>query len=36
VNSDNAAALLAAPEVDGVLAGGASLEADVWAAIART
>ena len=36
VNSDNAATLLAAPEVDGVLAGGASLEADVWAAIART
>jgi triosephosphate isomerase len=27
--------LLAAPDVDGLLVGGASLEADSWASIAR-
>ncbi|HEY9429615.1 MAG TPA: triose-phosphate isomerase [Gemmatimonadaceae bacterium] len=36
VNSGNAAALLAAPEVDGVLVGGASLDPEGWAGIART
>lgn len=36
VKADNAAALLAAPDVDGVLVGGASLDADGWAAMART
>ena len=33
VNAANAAALLSAPGVDGLLVGGASLEADSWAAI---
>jgi len=35
VNRGNAAALVRAPEVDGVLVGGASLDAGGWAAIAR-
>jgi triosephosphate isomerase len=33
VNASNAAALLAAPEVDGLLVGGASLDAESWASI---
>jgi triosephosphate isomerase len=33
VNRGNAGDLLAAPEVDGLLVGGASLDADAWAAI---
>jgi triosephosphate isomerase len=36
VNRENAAALLAAPEVDGLLVGGASLDPEGWAVIART
>ena len=36
VNRGNAAALLTAPEVDGVLVGGASLDADAWASIVRS
>lgn len=36
VNKDNAGSLLAAPEVDGLLVGGASLEAASWSAIAST
>jgi triosephosphate isomerase len=36
VNAGNAADLLAAPEVDGLLVGGASLDPDTWAGIART
>ncbi len=36
VNAGNAAALLASPEVDGVLVGGASLDPEGWAGIART
>ena len=36
VNRDNARALLAADGVDGLLVGGASLDADGWAAIVRT
>ena len=36
VNRGNAAALLAAPEVDGVLVGGASLDADAWSSIVRS
>jgi len=36
VNRGNAAELLAAPDVDGVLVGGASLDADGWSAIVRT
>jgi triosephosphate isomerase len=36
VNRGNVQALLAAPEVDGVLVGGASLDADGWSAIVRT
>lgn len=36
VNAGNAAALLAQPEVDGVLVGGASLDPEGWAAICRT
>jgi triosephosphate isomerase len=36
VNTENAAELLAAPEVDGLLVGGASLDPDNWARIART
>ena len=35
VNRGNATALLAAPDVDGVLVGGASLDADGWNAIVR-
>jgi triosephosphate isomerase len=36
VNRQNAASLLAAREVDGLLVGGASLDAEAWAAIAAT
>jgi triosephosphate isomerase (TIM) len=36
VNRDNARALLAADDVDGLLVGGASLDAEGWAAIVRT
>ena len=36
VNRGNVAALLAADEVDGVLVGGASLEAQSWSAIVRS
>jgi triosephosphate isomerase len=36
VNTGNAAALLAAPDVDGLLVGGASLDPEGWATIART
>ena len=36
VNRGNAAALLEAAEVDGLLVGGASLDAETWAAIVRT
>jgi triosephosphate isomerase len=36
VNRGNVADLLAAPDVDGVLVGGASLDADGWSAIVRT
>ena len=36
VNRDTVRGLLDAPEVDGVLVGGASLDAEGWAAIART
>jgi triosephosphate isomerase (TIM) len=36
VNRGNVAELLAAPDVDGVLVGGASLDADGWSAIVRT
>ena len=36
VNRDNARALLAAEDVDGLLVGGASLDAEGWAAIVRT
>jgi triosephosphate isomerase len=35
VNRGNASALLAAPDIDGVLVGGASLDADGWNAIVR-
>ena len=35
VNRGNATSLLAAPDVDGVLVGGASLDADGWNAIVR-
>jgi triosephosphate isomerase len=35
-NAGNAPELLAAPEVDGLLVGGASLDPDTWARIART
>jgi triosephosphate isomerase (TIM) len=35
VNSGNATSLLAAPEVDGLLVGGASLDAEGWASIVR-
>ena len=35
VNRDNAATLIAAPEVDGLLVGGASLDAEGWASIVR-
>ena len=36
VNRGNAAILLAAPDVDGLLVGGASLDADSWASIVRS
>jgi len=36
VNAENVAELLASPEVDGVLVGGASLDADGWARIVQT
>lgn len=36
VNAGNAASLLAAPEVDGLLVGGASVEATSWLTIAQT
>lgn len=36
VNAANAASLLAAPEVDGLLVGGASVEATSWLTIAQT
>ena len=36
VNRDNARSLLTAPDVDGLLVGGASLDAEGWATIART
>jgi triosephosphate isomerase len=36
VNRQNAASLLAAPGIDGLLVGGASLDAEAWAAIAAT
>jgi triosephosphate isomerase (TIM) len=36
VNRGNAATLLAAPDVDGLLVGGASLDADSWASIVRS
>jgi triosephosphate isomerase len=36
VNAGNAAELLAAPDVDGVLVGSACLDPEVWAGIART
>ena len=35
VNRGNASQLLAAPDVDGLLVGGASLDADSWASIVR-
>jgi len=36
VNATNAASLLAAPEVDGLLVGGASVEASSWLVIAQS
>jgi len=36
VNSSNAAALLATGEVDGLLVGGASLDAGSWLTVARS
>ena len=36
VNQDNVAALLAQPELDGVLVGGASLDPEGWAALVAT
>jgi triosephosphate isomerase len=36
VTATNAAALLAAPGVDGLLVGGASLDPESWAAICNT
>lgn len=36
VNAENAAGLLAAPEIDGLLVGGASVEPSSWTAIAQT
>ena len=35
VNAGNAAGLLSAPEVDGLLVGGASVEASSWLTIAQ-
>jgi triosephosphate isomerase len=36
VNPGNSAALLAAPEIDGLLVGGASLEVASWIKIVQT
>ena len=36
VNSGNAKTLLAATDVDGLLVGGASLDPETWATIARS
>ena len=36
VSKENCQALLNAPEVDGLLVGGASLDPEIWASIART
>jgi triosephosphate isomerase (TIM) len=36
VSKANAESLLRAPEVDGLLVGGASLDPETWAEIART
>jgi triosephosphate isomerase len=36
VNADNAAGLLSAPEIDGLLVGGASVDATSWLKIAQT
>jgi triosephosphate isomerase len=36
VNAANAASLLGAPEIDGLLVGGASVEAASWLSIAQT
>jgi triosephosphate isomerase len=36
VNRGNAAQLLAAPGIEGLLVGGASLDADGWSSIVRT
>ena len=36
VNAENATELLVAPEVDGVLVGGASLDAEAWAKLVQT
>jgi triosephosphate isomerase len=36
VNSSNAAGLLRAPEIDGLLVGGASVDASSWLTIAQT
>ena len=36
VKTGNAAALLAEPEIDGLLVGGASLDPEGWAAICAT
>lgn len=36
VSKENCQSLLAAPEVDGLLVGGASLDPTIWASIART
>ena len=36
VNAENAAELVAAPEIDGLLVGGASLDVDVWTKIVGT
>lgn len=36
VNTDNAAELVSAPEIDGLLVGGASLDVDTWTRIAST
>jgi triosephosphate isomerase len=36
VNAANASGLLRAPEIDGLLVGGASVEASSWLAIAQT
>jgi triosephosphate isomerase (TIM) len=36
VSKENCQSLLSAPEVDGLLVGGASLDPEIWASIART